>query len=407
MHNLYQTHNETHNHVYQVPEGMTNSLQELIAFLRANQPSRPNEGVIPPVPPPQPMEVDESRRVRPRGGEAPMDSNPRPPPAPPGLGYGHIAPELIQTNRQILEQFRNLHEENRQAREAALAAEDRHVAATAAVARQSREQHEATMNMFRSALNPHAEAIAAMHAGAASLHGAAQDIRSSAAQHRQMAAESSDLFLAAMRQGMEAMRPGAQRPDEVPAAGPETSFNPTIDTTIVALDAGTKRENSPLTVTEARPAKLQKAAARAASRGAAAAASSSDAPATMEEARPAAGFRPKVGEKEEAARPYGVTIDAPRGRARERTRSVKVRQILLDELQPHDESGAVITGEPNATIRIASAPKQRIKSADRASPPPKKTPPPRSTREASRARTPQVVKARASRTPSLVRQLVA
>ena len=140
-------------------------------------------------------------------------------------------------------------------------------------------------------------------------------------------------------------------------------------------------------VTEARPAKLQKAAVRAASRGAAAAASSSDAPATIEEARPAApGFRPKVSETEEAARPYGVTIDALRGRARERTRSAmrQVRQVALDELQPHDESGAVIQGEPNSTIRVQSAPKQRIKSVDRVSPPPKKP------REASKARTPSI-----------------
>jgi hypothetical protein len=339
--------------------------------------------------------------------------DPRPPPPPPGLGYGHIAPELIQTNRRILEEFRQLHEENRQYREGALAAEDRRVAATAAAAHQSREQHEATMNMFRSALNPHAEAIAAMHAGAASLHTAAQDIRSSAAQHRQMAAESSDLFMTAMRQGMEAMRPPTQRPDEVPAAGPEASFNPTIDATIIALDAGTKREVSPLQAVESRPAKLQKAAARAASQGAAAAASSSDAPATMEEAMPVApGFRPKARETEGAVRPYGVTIDAPRGRAMERSRSAKkVRQIALDELQPHDESGAVIQGEPNSTIRIQSVPKQRIKSIDRVSPQPKKP------REASRARTPSIQvgkgkstpltkKATTARSPSVVRQII-
>jgi hypothetical protein len=228
-----------------------------------------------------------------------------------------------------------------------------------------------------------------------------------------MAAESSDLFMTAMRQGMEAMRP--QRPDEVPAAGAEASFNPTIDATIIALDAGTKREVSPLQAVESRPAKLQKAAARAASQGAAAAASSSDVPATMEEAMPAApGFRPKARETEEAVRPYGVTIDAPRGRAMERSRSAKkVRQIALDELQPHDESGAVIQGEPNSTIRIQSVPKQRIKSIDRVSPQPKKP------REASRARTPSIQvatgkgkstpltkKATAARSPSVVRLVI-
>ena len=341
-----------------------------------------------------------------------MDTNdPRPPPPPPGLGYGHIAPELIQTNRRILEQFRELHAENRQYREGALATEGRHIAATAAAAQQSGEQHEATMHLFRSALNPHAEAIAAMHAGATSLHEAAQDIRTSATQHRQMAAETSDFFMTAMRQGLEAMRTppptGAQRPDEAAAAGPESSFNPPMnDATIITLDAGTKREKSanPLEAVEARPAKLQKAAVRAASSGAARADSSRDTPATMQEAMPAApGFRPKANETEQSARPYGVTIDAPRGRRVERSRSaVKVRQVALDELQPPtDESGGIIHGEPNGTIRVQSAPKQRIKSADRVSPAPKKP------REASRARTPsiQVTKAQ-SRPPSLVRQVI-
>ena len=298
------------------------------------------------------MDVD--RRVRPRGGERPMDTDPRPPPPPPGGGI--MVPELIQTNRQILEQMRGLNQAHEETRAAALAAEDRHIAAMAAAAQQSRESHEATMHLFRTALNPHAEAIAAMHAGAASLHTAAQDIRSSAAQHRQMAAESSDLFMTAMRQGLEAMRrpdeiPVAgpeRRPDEVPLAGPERSFNPKIE--VIALD---ERARSPLQVEHERPAKQMRAAAASASRGASAAARRG-APATLEEPR-APGAQAK--ETESAARPYGVTIQAPRGRSRS---SHKVKQIALDEM-PHDESGAVITGEPNAIVRVHSAPKGRIK----------------------------------------------
>jgi len=89
-----------------------------------------------------------------------------------------------------------------------------------------------------------------------------------------------------------------------------------------------------------------------------------------------------------------------------------VRQIALGELQPHDESGAVITGEPNATIRVSSTPKQRIKSIDRV---PAKAP--------AKARSPSVAagpargkgksnptpyaKRAAARSPSLVRQVVA
>ena len=319
---------------------------------------------------------------------------------PPSGAHGLLVPELLQTNRQILEQMRDLNRAHEATRAGALAAEDRHTASMAAAAQQSREAHEATMHMFRSALNPHAEAIAAMHAGAASLHGAAQDIRSSAAQHRQMAAESSDLFVTAMRQGLEAMRPptASQRPDEVLAAGPETSFNPPLNPTIVAVDEGmasaAKRAKSqPLEEVHERAAKTMRAAAASASRGASRAAAASDAPAVLEDQVRAPGFHPEAQETEAAARPHGVTIQAPRGRSRS---AHKVRQIALDELQPHDESGAVITGEPNSTIRVQSVPKQRIRSVD--------VQPPR-TRSRSVKTTP-AGKAKAARSPSVVRQVV-
>ena len=422
MQNYYQTQNETHHHVHDEAQthhhyeqqmhhyheqGLANAVAELIAFLCANQPSRPNEGVIPPMPEavpeavPQPMDVD--RRTRPRGGERPMDiGEPRQP--PPG-GASVMVPELIQTNRQILEQIRSLNQAHEETRAAALAAEDRHIAAMAAAAQQSRESHEATMHLFRTALNPHAGAIAAMHAGAASLHTAAQDIRSSAAQHRQMAAESSDLFMTAMRQGLEAMRrpdeiPVAgpeRRPDEVPMAGPERSFNPKIE--VIALD---ERARSPLQAERERPAKQMRAAAASASRGASAAARASDATATLEEQARAPGFRPEAKETESAARPYGVTIQAPRGRSRS---SHKVKQIALDEI-PHDESGRIITGEPNAIVRVHSAPKGRLKSAEppakqqRTSSVPRVAP---KTRSKAKARSPSVAPKARSRS---VRQIV-
>ena len=121
-----------------------------------------------------------------------MDVDTGEPRQPPPGASSVMVPELLRTNRQILEQMRGLNQAHEETRAAALAAEDRHIAAMAAAAQQNREAHEATMHLFRTALNPHAEAIAAMHAGAASLNTAAQDIRQSAAQHRQMAAASSD-----------------------------------------------------------------------------------------------------------------------------------------------------------------------------------------------------------------------
>jgi hypothetical protein len=60
-----------------------------------------------------------------------MGTGPRPPPPGP---HGLIVPELIQTNRQILEQMRELSRAHEESRAGALAAEDRHMAATAAAA---------------------------------------------------------------------------------------------------------------------------------------------------------------------------------------------------------------------------------------------------------------------------------
>ena len=222
-----------------------------------------------------------------------ISGGPPPPPPPAGSVVGHIEPELLRTNRQILEQMRESQEESRRVRALALELEDHRASERAAAAYESRARHEETMHMFRANLNPHAEAMAAMQAGAASLHQAAQDVSASAAQHREMAADSSHLFMTAIKQGIEALQvatssggppppppPGgaamqspAQRPDEMPLAGPDA--NPTIDAPM-----NSKRGPSPMAQVESRPKRALIAAARAASRGASANAGAHAAPAT-------------------------------------------------------------------------------------------------------------------------------
>ena len=190
-----------------------------------------------------------------------IDVGPPNPPAPPGGNpgpsgtvVGHIAPDLLQTNRQILERFGEMHEENRRLINAALQLEEGRRAEREAAAVEARERHEQTMHMIRTN-NPHHEVIAAMHAGVAGLHQAAQEISSSAAQHRQMAADTGELFMAAFRQAREALQvattssgppppPGggggavaiqvnvvnaAMRPNEVALAGPEPSLTQPLD----------------------------------------------------------------------------------------------------------------------------------------------------------------------------------
>jgi hypothetical protein len=153
-----------------------------------------------------------------------------------------------------------------------------------------------------------------------------------------MAAESSNLFVAAVHQGLEAIR--AQRPDQAPMAGPQQQpsvplAGPEVQT--VTLDEAIDEEH-------ARPARNLAAAARSASRGAAA-----SGPATQE--------------TEETARPYGkaIAVDFGRGRSstpsRGRSRSAHKKVVVV----PHDESGAVITGEPNSIVRVESQPKGRLK----------------------------------------------
>jgi hypothetical protein len=123
---------------------------------------------------------------------------------------------------------------------------------------------------------------------------------------------------------------GPQQQPSVPLAGPEVQT--------VTLDEAIDEEH-------ARPARNLRAAARSASRGAAV----SSGPATQE--------------TEETARPYGtaIAVDFGRGRSstpsRGRSRSAHKKVVVV----PHDESGAVITGEPNSIVRVESQPKGKLK----------------------------------------------
>jgi hypothetical protein len=297
-------------------------VRDLILFLRSQQPSRPDEGVIPMEvssggqPPPQPPGGGAVRRRRAfPGEEEPMDIDVGPPnpPAPPGGGpppsgtvVGHIVPDLLQTNRQILERFGEMHEENRRLINAALQLEEGRRAEREAAAVEARERHEQTMHMIRTN-NPHHEVIAAMHAGVAGLHQAAQEISSSAAQHRQMAADTGQMFMTAFRQAREALEvattssgppppPGggggavaiqvnvnaAMRPNEVALAGPEPSLTQPLD----AVMTQPKRPVSAHSA-ERNTRQNTKRLAIAAAEGAARAASASNAPATHEEETPA------------------------------------------------------------------------------------------------------------------------
>ena len=69
-----------------------------------------------------------------------------------------------------------------------------------------------------------------------------------------------------------------------------------------------------------------------------------------------------AGETEETATPYGKTINVgrrakSRSPNRGRSRSGYKKVVVV----PHDESGAVITGEPNAVVRVESQPTGKLK----------------------------------------------
>ena len=88
------------------------------------------------------------------------------PPGPPGGGAGgvggiHLYPELLRTNRQILEQFHSISEENRLLHQAALELENRRVGEAKAQSIELLAQNDRHAQMFRNALNPLAASLEA------------------------------------------------------------------------------------------------------------------------------------------------------------------------------------------------------------------------------------------------------
>jgi hypothetical protein len=291
--------------------------------------------------------------------------------------------------------MRELQEESRQVRQFALELEDHRAASRAAAAHEDRVRHEETMHMFRSALNPHAEAIAAMHAGAASLNQAAQSVAENAAHHRAMAADASHLFTLSIHRGIEAMQvaassggppppPGgaavqtaAQRPDELVL--PVAPQPPTIDSGM----ASAKRAVSPLEEVEGRVEKAMRRARSAASQGAARAASANAVPATKEEEQPAApGHQPEASEPERAVRPYS-TAQNVRPRVHRMASTVRRGRGLPSAMPaqpPNDESGGGVL-----PIIIALDDEPRSASAARHDSRPRRKSPARSRSKPKRA----------------------
>ena len=208
------------------------------------------------------------------------------------------------------------------------------------------------MNLFREALHPHAQAIAAMHAGAASLHTAAQDIRDAATMQRAMAGSSSDIFLAAIREGLEAIR--AQRPDEAPFAGPQQQ--PSVPFAGPEVVPQTGSLDDAMAEERAKPKRNLSAAARSASRGAAAASSG-----PMPE-QPTQTYGSKLGVDFGGDRPRTPS----QSRRHRGSRSPRAKKVVV--VEPHDESGAVITGEPNSIVRVEPPLKQRRTTSNSAGP---------------------------------------
>ena len=254
-------------------------------------------------------------------------------------------------------------------RELALELEDHRAASRAAASHEGRARHEETMHMFRQALNPHAEAIAAMHAGAASLNQAAQSVAENATHHRAMAADAAHMFTLSIHRGIEAMQvaassggpppppPGgravatqteAQRPDEFVLPVPDQ--HPTIDSAMAS-----KRVASPLQEVEERAEKAMRRARSAASQGASRAASASAAPATKEEERPAApGYQPEANEPERAVRPYSTAQNV---RPRIHPIATSVRRGRGRPPPSHDRSGGV------TIVALDDLPRSRSKSS--------------------------------------------
>ena len=217
-----------------LPE-VASALRDLILYLREQQPSRPDEAMLPngngpPPPPPPPGGASAAvrrRNVRPREGDADAmevatgrGGGPPPPPPPGGSTHYVLDAELLRTNRTLIEGMRHIAEQNRELHEAALEVENRRIAESNHQAAVSQEKHDHLIRTLQQTLNPQAAHIAAIDQGISSLHGAAENIAASSQAQAQSSNLAANQIVIAAQQAAEAIA-AARRPDEKPFGGPE------------------------------------------------------------------------------------------------------------------------------------------------------------------------------------------
>ena len=217
-----------------LPE-VASALRDLILYLREQQPSRPDEAMLPngngpPPPPPPPGGASAAvrrRNVRPREGDADAmevatgrGGGPPPPPPPGGSMRYVLDAELLRTNRTLIEGMRHIAEQNRELHEASLEVENRRIAESNHQAAVSQEKHDHLIRTLQQTLNPQAAHIAAMDRGISSLHGAAENIAASSQAQAQSSNHAANQIVIAAQQAAEAIA-AARRPDEKPFGGPE------------------------------------------------------------------------------------------------------------------------------------------------------------------------------------------
>ena len=261
------------------------------------------------------------------------------PPGPPGGGAGgaqiHLYPELLRTNRLILEEFHSISESNRQMHQAALEFEDRRVGEAKARSIEAQEHHERYAQMFRHALNPLAAHIEAqsqgMATGVAAIQQASAHMAAASSHQAAQANTTAQQFAVAMTQHAETM---ARRPDERSLAGPEEPPNTGI--LGLALEPAedmrdsVKRPKEVAAETERQisqePQKQIRRLTSAAKKGAQAESrAASAAPANSRERAFAPGFKPPVHISELAQQPLAVAAGKARS-SREAVQATKPRR---------------------------------------------------------------------------------
>ena len=326
---------------------VASALQELILYMRSQQPSRPDEAMLPggnqppPPPPPGAARVRAGKRATQGDPDAMEESMGQPPnpPGPPGGGAGgaqiHLYPELLRTNRLILEEFHSISQSNRQMHEAALEFEDRRVGEAKARSIEAQEHHERYAHMFRHALNPLAAHIEAqsqsMATGVAAIQQASAHMAAASSHQAAQANTIAAQFAVAMNQHAEA---AARRPDERNLAGPEEPPNTGI--LGLALEPAedmrdsVKRPKEVAAETERQisqePQKQIRRLASAARKGAQAESrAASAAPANSRERAFAPGFKPPVHISELDQQPLAVAAGKARS-SREAVEATKPRR---------------------------------------------------------------------------------